>query len=407
MLRQARERRETILPLTTLADLRAGPCDEIHQLALKEDLREFPEEILGLADTLEILDLSGNALRSLPDSFAQLSKLRIAFFSANDFETVPEVLGRCPSLEMVGFKSNRIASVPEDSLPERLRWLILTDNRLSALPTSLGRRHRLRKLMLAGNLLESLPDLSACESLELVRLSSNRLPSLPDSLLELPRLAWLAFSGNPFCQEHRPDARSISWRNLSIGDKIGEGASGVVFRALLRTPSEEREVAVKVFKGNVTSDGSTRDEEAATLAAGAHPHLVPVLGPLVHHPQGLDGLVLELISSEYRPLAKPPSFDSCTRDVYPEGGRIAAGPRKAVLDGMDSLLSHLHGRGICHGDFYAHNILVAEHGHALLGDFGAAGFLGDLPRRQAMRMIDCEQRALAILREELIGTLAT
>ena len=70
---------------------------------------------------------------------------------------------------------------------------------------------------------------------------------------------------------------------------------------------------------------------------------------------------------------------------------------------MTSLLSHLHGRGICHGDFYAHNLLVDDHGHAILGDFGAAGFLEDLPVRQAMRMIDCENRALAILREELIG----
>ena len=391
------------MSLTTLADLRAGLCDGIRQLAMKEDLREFPEEILGLADTLEILDLSGNALRSLPDSFARLAKLRIAFFSANDFETFPEVLGRCPSLEMVGFKSNRIASVPENALPERLRWLILTDNRLRSLPPSLGSRPRLRKLMIAGNLLESLPDLARCENLELVRLSANRLPSLPDSLLELPRLAWLAFSGNPFCRERHPDARSVSWQDLSVEDKIGEGASGVVFRAILRTPSEEREVAVKVFKGGVTSDGCTRDEEAATLTAGVHPHLVPVLGSLVHHPQGLDGLVLELISPEYRSLAKPPSFESCTRDVYQEDARPAAGPGKSILDGMESLLSHLHGRGICHGDFYAHNILVDGRGHALLGDFGAAGFLDDLPRRQAMRVIDCEQRALSILREELAG----
>lgn len=390
----------------TLADLRAGRCDGAKQLALKEDLREFPEEILGLADSLEILDLSGNSLRSLPDSFSRLSKLRIAFFSANDFETFPEVLGRCPSLEMVGFKSNRIASIPEGSLPERLRWLILTDNLLTSLPESLGRRPRLQKLMLAGNRLESLPALPDCGNLELVRLSANRLPSLPDSLLELPRLAWLAFSGNPFCREHRPDARSISWRDLSVGDRIGEGASGTVFRALLRTPSEERDVAVKIFKGCVTSDGSTRDEEAATLASGVHPHLVSVLGSLVHHPQGFDGLVLELVSPEYRSLAKPPSFESCTRDVYPEGSRPDARSSKSILDGMASLHSHLHGRGICHGDFYAHNILVDRHGHALLGDFGAAGFLDDLPPRQAMRAIDCEQRALSILREELAGSPA-
>lgn len=388
--------------MQTLADLRYGKLDGIRHLALKESLPEFPTEILSLADTLEILDLSGNSLRTLPDSFAQLAKLRIAFFSGNEFEAFPEVLGRCPNLEMVGFKSNRIASVPEGALPERLRWLILTDNRLCSLPPSLGRRPRLQKLMLSGNLLEALPDLSRCGNLELVRLSANRLPALPDSLLELPRLAWLAFSGNPFCQTRRVDARSISWLDLSMEERIGEGASGVVHRAILRGHPQEREVAVKVFKGCVTSDGSTLDEEAATLAAGIHPHLVPVLGSLRDHPQGQDGLVFELIPSGYRSLAKPPSFESCTRDVYPQGSSPSQEHSKAILAGMASLLSHLHGRGISHGDFYAHNLLVDDRGHALLGDFGAAGFLEDLPARQAMQAIECEERALSILREELI-----
>ncbi len=40
-------------------------------------------------------------------------------------------------------------------------------------------------------------------------------------------------------------------------------------------------------------------------------------------------------------------------------------------------MAHLHGRGISHGDFYAHNILWREDGACLLGDFGAASFLPD------------------------------
>ncbi len=54
-----------------------------------------------------------------------------------------------------------------------------------------------------------------------------------------------------------------------------------------------------------------------------------------------------------------------------------------------------------HGDFYAHNILVDDDAHALLGDFGAASFLpeDDAARREALMRID--QRALAILVDEL------
>lgn len=390
----------------TLEELRSGDLDGIRHLALKEGLRALPEEILGLSGSLEILDLSGNALRELPDWFARLEKLRIAFFSANDFEILPEVLGRCPALEMVGFKSNRIAAVPENALPERLRWLILTDNSLPELPASLGRRPRLQKLMLAGNRLESLPDLARCENLELVRLAANRLPSLPDSLLELPRLAWLAYSGNPFCRARRAEAPVIEWRNLSLGARIGEGASGFVHRALLRAPGGEREVAVKIFKGCVTSDGLPSDEQDATLAAGSHPRLVPVLGRLDGHPDGKEGLVLELVPPDHRPLAQPPSFETCTRDAYPSGFRLAPSSARSVADGIGSLLAHLHSRGVCHGDLYAHNVLVDGKDGALLGDFGAAGFLDDLPPRQASRMVECEHRALAILREELAGLAA-
>lgn len=44
----------------------------------------------------------------------------------------------------------------------------------------------------------------------------------------------------------------------------------------------------------------------------------------------------------------------------------------AILRSVASAAAHLHARGIAHGDLYAHNILINEAGHALLGDFGAA-----------------------------------
>lgn len=385
----------------TLSDLRAGKYRGIRHLVLKENLESFPEEILALADSLEILDLSGNRLRDLPDSFARLVNLRVAFFSFNDFEIFPEVLALCPRLEMVGFKSNRISSVPDTALPQPLRWLILTGNRLQSLPSSLGQCLRLQKLMLAGNRLTSLPDLSRCENLELVRISDNALESLPDWLLSLPRLAWLAFSGNPFCVARPHPAEEIPWNELAVEEKIGEGASGLVFRAVWKSSSGNRPVAVKIFRNCVTSDGRTADELRATFAAGNHPNLVPVIGRLEGHPDGAEGLVLALIPGGFRNLAAPPSFDSCTRDVF-SSDRVLSGQASAkIVDEMTGLLDALHERGICHGDFYAHNMLVNDDGDVLLGDFGAAGFLGDLPRHQATAMIGIERRALGILKTEL------
>jgi serine/threonine protein kinase len=42
--------------------------------------------------------------------------------------------------------------------------------------------------------------------------------------------------------------------------------------------------------------------------------------------------------------------------------------------GLATVGAALHAKGILHGDFYAHNVLRDDGGHALLGDFGAASF---------------------------------
>ncbi len=114
----------------TLSLLRSGQLAGSQRLDLSCGLTHFPAEIYDLADTLEILNLSGNALSNLPDDLPRLHKLRVIFCSDNQFTHVPEVLGQCPKLEMTGFKANQIRHLSAASLPRALRWLILTDNQL-------------------------------------------------------------------------------------------------------------------------------------------------------------------------------------------------------------------------------------------------------------------------------------
>ena len=118
----------------SLEQLRSGELTGITRLDLSADLLEFPREIFDLADSLEVLNLSGNRLSRLPDDLPRLHRLRILFCSENAFTQVPAVLGQSPQLEMVGFKSNAIEHLPAAALPPKLRWLILTDNRLAHLP---------------------------------------------------------------------------------------------------------------------------------------------------------------------------------------------------------------------------------------------------------------------------------
>lgn len=400
----------------TLEQLRAGELCGARHLKLAENLRVFPPEIFSLKDTLEVLDLTGNQLSRLPDELAEFSKLRIIFCSENNFTELPEVLGRCPSLTMVGFKANRIAKVSAASLPAGLRWLILTDNEIEGLPDELGQCDALQKLMLSGNRLRELPaSLANCRRLELVRIAANRLEALPEWLLGLPRLAWLAYAGNPFSddQERRlgetATVADIPWQALTLGEQLGQGASGVIHRAELATPAGSRGVAVKLFKGAVTSDGLPRCEMAVSLAAGRHPHLVGVEGRVGDHPSGMPALVMTLIDPRFVNLAGPPSLDSCTRDVYPADLTFTPNALMAMVQGVAAAARHLHERGILHGDLYAHNMLhsllhsVQEQGRVLLGDFGAASCYDGADRERAARLERLEVRAFGCLLEELLA----
>lgn len=389
----------------TLEQLRAGQLAGIRRLQLSCALTEFPREIFDLADTLEILDLSGNALSTLPDDLPRLGKLRIIFCSDNRFTELPAVLGACAELGMIGFKANRIERVPAASLPAKLRWLVLTDNRIEQLPATIGRCSRLQKLMLAGNRLRALPaEMAACTRLELLRIAANRLDELPAWLLALPRLSWLAYAGNPCAATNVPGAppRAIAWQRLQLQQQLGEGASGVIHQA---RQDGARSVAVKLFKGEVTSDGLPGAEMAACIGAGEHPNLIPVLGRLSGHPGQAQGLVMQLIDPGFGNLAGPPSLDSCTRDVYPAGKRFDLAAKLGIAHGIASAVHHLHRRGILHGDLYGHNILHCEQGRSLLGDFGAASFF-DPDGAHAGALQRLEARAFGCLLEELIALSA-
>lgn len=395
----------------TLEQLRAGELNGARHLKLSENLTTFPHEILSLKETLEVLDLTGNQLSELPDELAECTKLRIIFCSENNFTELPEVLGRCPALSMVGFKANRIEVVSPRSLPAKLRWLILTDNAIERLPDELGQCSDLQKLMLAGNRLTELPaSLAHCQRLELLRIAANRLEALPEWLLSLPRLAWLAYSGNPFAKggEQQVGAEAavdeIPWHELEIGVLLGQGASGAIHRAEWHPAAgQPQSLALKLFKGAVTSDGLPAAEMRAAMAAGRHPALIEVIGRVSDHPSGIPALGMALIDPAFVNLAGPPSLESCTRDVYPAGLTLSLSAALAMASQVASAAAHLHGSGVMHGDLYGHNILHDGQGAALLGDFGAASCYPRDDQALAAALERLEVRAFGCLLEELLA----
>ncbi|MBH0037856.1 MULTISPECIES: leucine-rich repeat-containing protein kinase family protein [unclassified Pseudoalteromonas] len=389
--------------MNSLKELKSGKLVGATHLQLVEELTTFPEEIFSLADTLEVLDLSNNNLSTLPDEFACLTRLKRVFLSFNQFKHIPEILAKCPALIMVAFKGCKITEFSDYCLPKKIEWLILTDNNITELPQSFGQFTQLKKLALAGNQIKQLPSsMAQCKNLELVRLSANNLTHVDDWLFELPKLTWLAFAGNDFNKPQCLTKCSLENKPLNdytLSHVIGQGASGVIHLA----KSADSAVAIKLFKGAITSDGYPLDEVNCCLQAGDHASLIKVLAYIEQSDQL--GLVMELIDKSFANLGLPPSLETCTRDTFNNDCHYSTHAILKITKQMASTLHHLHTNKVSHGDIYAHNTMINQDHDVLFGDFGAATNLAMLSEYQQKQLELIEVRALGCLIEDLLGTV--
>ena len=372
-------------------------------------LRQFPfTDLLPLQHSLVYLNLGGNYIEYLDEEeIIIFQKLKILFFGSNLFKKYPRCLCKLPDLYMVSFKSNELTEIEGDCFSNpRLTWLILTDNKLTKIPSSIGNLMYLRKLMLSGNMIEELPtELNCCKELELVRIAANRLAYIPPWFFSLPKLSWIAFAGNLLPQLPSPTAaiQSIEFGNISIdySSKLGEGTSGIVYKCTWNN----QEYAIKLFKtSTTTSDGLPEDEMKACIAAGKHPNLVSVVGNVINHPNNTPALLFDVIPSDYSIFGQPPSFDTCTRDVYAVGRQVTVLTGFAILKDISSALEHLHSRGINHGDVYGHNIMVSNStSNCLLCDFGSATFYDNSINKEVEKN---EVRAYGCLVDDVLSILS-
>eukprot|EP01012_Entosiphon_sulcatum_P007183 TRINITY_DN13590_c0_g1_i1.p1 TRINITY_DN13590_c0_g1~~TRINITY_DN13590_c0_g1_i1.p1 ORF type:complete len:396 (-),score=41.94 TRINITY_DN13590_c0_g1_i1:100-1287(-) len=148
-----------------------------------------------------------------------------------------------------------------------------------------------------------------------------------------------------------------------IGEKIGEGAFGAVYRGLNRTSGGL--VAIKVVKlaGCRATEVQALEREFHMLEGLAHPNIVRLHGFSISSEKGY--IVMELMPGG--------SLAQRLREfgAFPEP--VAAHYLQQILSG----LAFLHERGVIHRDIKPMNLLLTADGSVKLADFGAARLAAD------------------------------
>jgi len=152
----------------------------------------------------------------------------------------------------------------------------------------------------------------------------------------------------------------------TIGERLGEGAAAVVYRAWDRELG--RPVAIKVLRdtADVRRTLRARFHRAAKIAAGLdHPNIVRVydLGEV----DGRLFMVMEVVEG-------PEPGARLTDPAAPLGEKLQLHEKAARG------VAHAHARGVIHRDLKPANILVDRAGEPKVGDFGISLDLDSEPR---------------------------
>ena len=161
------------------------------------------------------------------------------------------------------------------------------------------------------------------------------------------------------------------WGHLKLLERLGEGASGEVFRAT--DPKLGRDVALKLLRTDVRMDPQRFLSEARRLARVRHANVLMVHGAAEH--DGRVGLWTDLLAGE-----------TLERRLRREG---RCGPEEAAGIGINlcEALAAVHGQGLVHRDVKTTNVMREEGGRIVLMDFSAAGEMPDDKERSGFEPV--------------------
>ncbi len=150
-------------------------------------------------------------------------------------------------------------------------------------------------------------------------------------------------------------------RDFEIGNRIGEGRFGIVYRG--RQTTVGRDVALKAIRPEYANDPEFLrrfEAEAQLVARLEHPHIVP----LYNYWRELDTAYLAM-----RLLRGGSLRESLHLGPW-RGDRLGA-----LIEQIAAAANAAHRQGVIHRDIKPANILLDEDGNGYLSDFGIAKFI--------------------------------
>jgi WD40 repeat protein/serine/threonine protein kinase len=148
-------------------------------------------------------------------------------------------------------------------------------------------------------------------------------------------------------------------RGYQLLERIGEGATGVVYRGM--QPTARGDVAIKVIHRALANEPEfirRFEQEAQLIARLEHPHIAP-LYDYWREPEGA-----YLVTRRMR--------GGSLRDKLDTNGALKADDAMALVDQICSALAFVHRQGVFHRDVRPTNILYDEEGNVYLADFAIA-----------------------------------